>query len=79
MRFKKKSIAADPRRRLKVEKRRFDFLPTLYNIFTSKLGDPWPAGGSADIKNLIALLKSAAQKTHNDISVMSFKFWCGGG
>ena len=46
-------------------------------------GDPWPAGGTADVKSNSIIEFSGPNNpkidTHIDISVIVIEFWCDGG
>ena len=59
------------------------YLPSLKNFVVTTTGDPLPTGGSADLKSNGIIGISGPNKpkidAHNDISVISFKFWCDGG
>ena len=50
---------------------------------TTGEGDPWTAGGAADLKSngIVGISGPINPKidTHNDISVISFEFWFDGG
>ena len=58
------------------------YLSSLLN-FGVTAGDPWPAGGSADMKSIVIIEISGPNNpkiaTHNDTSVISFEFWSDGG
>ena len=51
--------------------------------FGETAGDPWTAGGAADLKSNDIIkfsgLNNLIIDTHNHISAISFEFWCGGG
>ena len=56
---------------------------SLKNFVVTTTIDPLPTGGSADLKSNGVIGISGPNKpkinAHNDISVISFKFWCDGG